>query len=124
MEFNCSNSHSYTINMHKLKIYKLNTIKPLCFDRVTSTSPQRGLAAYDSTKPPRIFSYLKLSPFLLKLRGLFIGSKEAPEALGNLENSEFNHLVKLGTNPSTNQNRIHPNLPPISGRFWHSIILI
>ena len=84
-------------------------------------TPQRGLAAHDSAKPSRNNFYLKLSTFLLKLRGLFIGSKQALEALGNLENSDFNLLVKLENNPCTNRNRIRPDLPPsLAGRFWHS----
>jgi hypothetical protein len=80
-----------------------------------------GLAAHDSAKPPRNNFYPKLSILLLKLRGLFIGSKQALEALGNLENSDFNLLVKLGSNPCTNRNRIRPDLPhSLPGRFWHS----
>jgi hypothetical protein len=70
---------------------------------------RRVLVAHDSAKPPRIFLYLKLSTLLLKLRGLFIGSKQA---LGNLENSDFNLLIKLGSNPCTNRNRIRLDLPP------------
>jgi hypothetical protein len=82
---------------------------------------RRGLAAHDSVKPPRNIFYLKLSLFLLKLRGLFIGRKQILEALGNLENSEFNLLVKLGSNPCTNRNWIRPDLPPsLAGRFWRS----
>ena len=73
---------------------------------------QRGLAAHDSTKPPKNNLCLKLSISLLKLRGLFIGSKQALKALGNLENSDFNLLVKLGSNLCTNRNRICPDLPP------------
>jgi hypothetical protein len=43
------------------------------------------------------------------------------EAVGNLENLDFNLLVKLGVNPCTNRNRICPDLlPSIAGRFWHS----
>jgi hypothetical protein len=81
----------------------------------------KGLAAHDSIKPPRNNFCLKLSTFLLKLRGLFIGSKQALEALGNLENLDFNLLVKLGSNPCTNRNRIRPDLPSsLVGRFWHS----
>jgi hypothetical protein len=90
-------------------------------------TPQRGLAAHDSVKPPRNNFYLKLSffffffSFLLKLGGLFIGSKQALEALGNLEKLDFNLLVTLGSNPFTNWNRIHPDLPPsLAGQFWHS----
>jgi hypothetical protein len=46
---------------------------------------------------------------------------EALEALGNLENSNFNLLVKLGSNPCANRNRIRPNLPhSLAGRFWSS----
>jgi hypothetical protein len=74
---------------------------------------QRGLAAHDSAKAPRIFLYLKLISSLLKLKGLFIGSKQALEALGNLENLDFNLLVKLRTNPCTNRNRIRLDLPPL-----------
>ena len=86
---------------------------------------RRGLAAYDSAKPPRNNFYLKLSTILLKLRGLFIGSKQALEALGNLENSDFNLLVKLGSNPCTNWNRIRPDLTPsLAGRFWRHGSLI
>ena len=86
---------------------------------------QKGLAAHDSSKPPRNNFCLKLSLSLLKLRCLFIGSKQSLEALGNLEKSDFNLLVKLGSNPLANRNRIRPNLPPsIAGQFWHSGITI
>jgi hypothetical protein len=81
----------------------------------------RGLAALDSAKPPRNNLCLKLSTLLLKLRGLFIGSKKAIKALGNIENLDFNLLVKLGSNPCTNRNKIRPKLPlSVTGRFWHS----
>jgi hypothetical protein len=84
-------------------------------------TPQRGLAAHDSAKPPRNIFCLKLSISLLKLRGLFIGSKQSLEALGNLENSDFNLLVELGSNPCTSRKRIRPDLPPsLARRFWHS----
>jgi hypothetical protein len=80
-------------------------------------TPRRGLAAHDYAKPPTNNFYLKLCILLLNLRGLFIGSKQALEALGNLENSDFNLLVKLGSNPCTNRNRIHPDLSPFSRLF-------
>jgi hypothetical protein len=84
-------------------------------------TPQKGLAAHDSAKPPRNIFYLKLSISLLKLKGLFIGTKQALEALGNLENSDFNLLVELGSNPCTSRKRIRPNLSPsLAERFWHS----
>jgi hypothetical protein len=64
---------------------------------------------------------LKLNTLLLKLKGLFIGIKQVLEAVGNLKNSDFTLLVKLGSNPSTNRNRIRLDLRSfITGRFWHS----
>jgi len=56
----------------------------------------------------------------LRLSSLFIGRKQTPEALEIPEKSYFNLLVKLGSNPSTNQNRIRPNLRSyIAGHFGH-----
>jgi hypothetical protein len=57
-------------------------------------------------KPPRIIFCLKLSTPSLEAYGLFIGSKQALEALGIPEKSYLSFLVKLGTNPNINQNRI------------------
>jgi hypothetical protein len=71
------------------------------------------------------FMYLKLSLSLLKPRGLFIGSKKVLEALGNLENLDFNLLVELGSNLCTSRKMIRRDLPSsLAGRFWHSGIPI
>jgi hypothetical protein len=57
----------------------------------------------------------------LRLSSLFIGSKQTLEALEIPEKSYFNLLVKLGSNPSTNRNRIRPYLCSyISGHVWHN----
>jgi hypothetical protein len=52
---------------------------------------------------------------------LFIWSKQALEALGIPKKLYLSLLVKLGTNPSANRNRIRLDLRSfIVGRFWHS----
>jgi hypothetical protein len=89
-------------------------------------TPQRGLAAHDSVKPPRNNFYLKLSVFFFFF--FFFFSFEAWRPIyreqtspRSLEKLDFNLLVTLGSNPFTNWNRIHPNLPPsLAGQFWHS----
>jgi hypothetical protein len=57
----------------------------------------------------------------LRLSSLFIGSKQTVEAQEIPEKSYFNLLVKLGSNPSTNQKMIRPDLHSyIAEYFWHS----
>jgi hypothetical protein len=64
------------------------------------------------------FRFWSPASFFLRLNSLFIGSKQTLEALKIPEKSYFNLLVKLGSNPSTNRNRIRPNLRSyISGHF-------
>jgi hypothetical protein len=56
----------------------------------------------------------------LRFNNLFIGRKQALEALEIPEKLYFNLLVKLGSNFSTNWNRIRLNLQSyIAGYFWH-----
>jgi hypothetical protein len=57
----------------------------------------------------------------LNLKGLFMESKQALKFPWILEKSYLSLLVKLGSNPNTNRNRIHPDLGSfIVGQFWYS----